>query len=100
MAWQAANDVVAPLVDSVDALFPSLYTFYDDQKRLGDIRAANVAEARRLAKGKPVYAFISMTYHDSSPTLAGQLIPRDYWQRQLRVLNQVADGVVIGVVIR
>jgi hypothetical protein len=95
MAWQAANDVVAPLVDSVDALFPSLYTFYDDQNGWETYARANVAEARRFAKGKPVYAFISMTYHNSSPTLGGQLIPQDYWQRQLRVLSQVADGVVI-----
>jgi hypothetical protein len=95
MAWQAANDVVAPLVDSVDALFPSLYTFYDDQNGWETYARANVAEARRLAKGKPVYAFILMVYHDSNPTLRGQLIPQDYWQRQLRVLSQVADGVVI-----
>src|ERR1700730_15129897 len=95
MAWQAANDVLAPLVDSVDALFPSVYTFYDDQNRWETYARANVAEARRLAKGKPVYAFIWMQYHDSNPTLGGQLIPQDYWQRQLRVLSQIADGVVI-----
>jgi hypothetical protein len=95
LAWQTENDALKPLVDSEDALFPSLYTFYADQEGWESYARANVAEARRLANGKPVYAFISMTYHDSNRTLGGHLIPQDYWRRQLQVLNQIADGVVI-----
>lgn len=93
--WQAANEVLTAVADKVDALFPSLYTFYDDQAGWEKYARANVAEARRLAKGKPVYPFIWMFYHESSATLGGKLIPEVYWRRQLEVLAEVADGVVV-----
>lgn len=93
-AWQQKNDVLQPLADSADALFPSLYTFYPDQKGWRTYAIANLNEARRLAKGKPVYCFLWFQFHDSGAQ-AFQLIPGDYWRMELDTCHQYADGIVI-----
>jgi hypothetical protein len=94
-AWQSENDLMQPLANAVDLIFPSIYTFYDDQDGWTRYAIANLSEARRLARGKPVYAFIWPQYHESNPTLGGELIPGQYWALQLKTAFQYADGVVI-----
>jgi hypothetical protein len=94
-AWQSANDQLQPLANAVDALFPSLYTFYDDQDGWTQYAIANLSEARRLARGKPVYAFIWPQFHNSNPVLGLKLIPGEFWALQLQTIAQHADGVVI-----
>jgi hypothetical protein len=91
--WQSENDKLVRLADAVDAFTPSLYTFYDDPGGWERHAIANIAEARRLAKGKPVYPFIWPHYHDQSK-LKG-FIPKDYWMVQLRTLERHADGMVL-----
>ena len=93
--WREENDAVADLAADVDVLFPSLYTFYDDPARWERYAIANIRESRRLAPGKPVYAFIWPQYHDSNSDLGLDWIPEEAWGRQLSVLAQHADGVVI-----
>jgi hypothetical protein len=94
-AWQAENDQFQPLASAVDVLFPSIYTFYDDQAGWTKYAIANLSEARRLARGKPVYAFIWPQYHESNPTLGLTLIPGQFWALQLQTIAKYADGVVI-----
>jgi hypothetical protein len=94
-AWQAENDLFQPVADAVDVLFPSLYTFYDDQSGWTKYAIANLSEARRLARGKPIYAFIWPQYHDSNPKLGLTFIPGKFWTLQLQTLAKYADGVVI-----
>jgi len=93
--WQRDNDRFERLAATVDVLLPSLYTFYDDQRGWERYAIENVKEARRLAKGKPVYPFIWPRYHGGNQQLKGQAIPADYWRLQLKTLERVADGVVI-----
>ena len=87
------NDKIASIDRMVDAVYPSLYTFYDD--RAGWVAQAKslVCEARRLSK-KPVYVFIWPEYHPSS-VKKNQWLPRSYWELQLDTLREIADGVVI-----
>jgi len=94
-AWKSDNDAFAPLALAVDALFPSLYTFYEDADAWQRVAIANIREARRLARGRPVYPFIWPQYHDSNRALGLRPVPAEYWRRQLRVLREHADGVVI-----
>ena len=89
-SWQLENDFAAPLAAGVDALFPSLYTFYPDQKGWRTYAIANLREARRIAGGKPVYCFLWPQYHDSYELISG-----DYWRLQLDTCHQLADGIVI-----
>jgi hypothetical protein len=93
--WQAENDQLQLLADSVDVLLPSLYTFYDDQDGWVRYAISTLSEARRLSKGKPVYAFIWPQYHNSNPTLALKLIDGAFWAKQLQVIAAHADGAVI-----
>ena len=91
LAWQSENDLLQPVADAVDVLFPSLYTFYTDQTGWRRFAIANLSESRRLARGKPVYAFIWPQYHDANM----QLIPKQFWALELQTVAQYADGVVI-----
>jgi len=94
-AWQEENDKLAPIVAKVDALYPSLYTFYPKQDEWVTYAKANIAEARRIGRGRPVYPFLWPQYHDSAKALAHHEIEPDYWLRQLRTMRENADGLVI-----
>ncbi len=93
--WQAQNDRISKIVPLVSALFPSLYTFYDNQDGWVRYAEGNVAESKRIGQGRPVYPFLWPQYHDSAGRLAYQYLPRDYWLRELRTMARVADGLVI-----
>ncbi len=93
--WHKENDKLMRFADSVDALYPSIYTFYTDIDGWIKYAEANLIEAKRLAKGKPVYAFVMPFYHDSNKLRKGQLIDKNYWAVQLETIFCHADGIVI-----
>jgi hypothetical protein len=93
--WQAENDKLQPLADQVDILFPSIYTFYTDQKGWENYAVAQIREARRLARGKPVYAFLWPNYHESNKVMGGTALPEEFWRFQLEIMRRHADGVVV-----
>ena len=95
-AWYDANAALYELcVNHCDMLFPSIYTFYDDQPNWVVYAEANIAEAKKYT-GRKIYPFIWPYYHDSNPTLGGTPIPGDYWRLQLdTIYNSGAHGVVI-----
>jgi hypothetical protein len=95
LLWKAENDRIQALADAVDALFPSLYTFYRDRDGWVKYARAQIAEARRLGKGKPVYVFLWPQYHESNHFLGLDYIPQDYWQLDLETARKYADGIVI-----
>jgi hypothetical protein len=94
-SWQQDNDRLEGISDRVDALFPSIYTFYPDRQGWVTYATAQIAEARRKAKGKPVYAFLWPQYHESNQVLGLRPLDPDYWELQLNTVYQHADGVVI-----
>jgi hypothetical protein len=94
--WQKNNDrAAARLEKGVDAIYPSLYTYYEDEKHRVTYATAQICEARRLSS-KPVYVFIWPHYH---PNGALKAAPREiagpYWRLQLETVRRLADGVVI-----
>jgi hypothetical protein len=91
--WLAVNREMAPLASLVDAVFPSLYTFYDDLDGWRIYARQTLIEARRY--GKPVYAFLWPEFHDSSRALRGHEISREYWRAELDLCAELADGVVL-----
>ena len=94
--WQAANDVLLPLADAADVLFPSLYTFYEDQKGWQQYARGVIGEAKRLAKGKPIYVFLWPRYHGSNKALGNRLVAGDFWGIQLEtVYSEGVRGIVI-----
>jgi len=95
LAWQQENDAVAPIAQQADAMFPSLYTFYTDQAGWQKYATANIAEARRIAPGKPVYVFLWPQYDASTGAQGGEYLPDAYWKMELETAKQYADGVVI-----
>jgi len=94
-SWQQDNDRLEGISDRVDALFPSIYTFYTDRQGWVTYAIAQIAEAKRKAKGKPVYAFLWPQYHESNRVLGLRPLDPDYWEVQLNTVYQHADGVVI-----
>jgi hypothetical protein len=94
-AWQKQDDSLAAIAPFADVLFPSVYTFYEDRSGWQKYAIAQIQEARRLAKGKPVYIFLWPQYHPSNKTLANTFLPGDYWRLELETARKYADGVVI-----
>lgn len=94
-AWQQQNDTVSPIAKQASALFPSAYTFYTDQAGWQKYAIAQIAEARRIAPGKPVYLFLWPQYDDGKGAQGGEYLPDAYWQMELETAKKYADGVVI-----
>jgi hypothetical protein len=94
-AWQAENDLLAPIMKSSDAVFPSLYTFYDDLAGWKLYALANLSEARRVSSGKPIYAFLWPQFHDSNKRLRDQHLSAEFWREELETALAASDGVVI-----
>ena len=95
LAWQQQNNIVAPIATQANALFPSAYTFYADQAGWQTYAIAQIAEARRIAPGKPVYLFLWPQYDDGKGAQGGDYLPDAYWQMELETARKYADGVVI-----
>ncbi|MER8595866.1 hypothetical protein NKH33_30735 [Mesorhizobium sp. M1182] len=96
--WKQQNtDIASSLIPHVDALFPSLYTFYDDKDGWVAYAQANLSEARRISQGKPVYCFLWPQFHKSLPgkNTTRPFLPGDYWYTELDTCRRLADGIVI-----
>jgi len=92
---RADNDLLKPLVEAVDVIFPSMYTWDPDVNVWLNAASVTIAEARRISQGKPVYVFVWPRYHEFNKTLSHQLIPADMWRRELEYIYKYADGIVI-----
>lgn len=95
IAWQKSNDRVASIAQLADILFPSVYTFYEDQDAWSKYAIQQIREARRYDRGKPVYVFLWPQYHPANKNLAGTYLASDYWRMELEIARKYADGVVI-----
>ncbi len=94
-AWQQDNDRLDELAAQLDALYPSLYTFYPDRQGWVAYAVSQLTEAKRKANGKPVYAFLWPQYHESNAKLRLQPVEPEYWELQLNTVYRHADGLVI-----
>jgi hypothetical protein len=95
-AWKKANDYLKPLADSVDVICPSIYTFFNKPSDWVKYAKANIAEAKRLANGKPVYVYLWPKYHVSNKEDRCKFIDGDFWKLQLEtVYNSGVDGIII-----
>ncbi len=92
-AWQACNAALDRIGERVDVIFPSVYTFYNDQNGWDKFAAAQLEAARRYHK--PVYAFLWPEFHPSNAALGGKNIPAAFWRHELEFCKAHADGIVI-----
>jgi len=95
LAWKQRNDFVQPIADAAEVLFPSLYTLHPDQLRWNQYIVENVKEARRLAKGKKIYAFLWPQYHPAVPLIAREYLDQPFWKFQLEEVRRLADGAIL-----
>ncbi|QSI32794.1 hypothetical protein GNX71_25760 [Variovorax sp. RKNM96] len=92
--WKKSNDqALDDFVSHVDAIFPSLYTLYDDQDGWEKYAEQTLQDARRF--GKPVYCYLWPQYHSSNQQLRGEYLSAKYWGLELETCYKYADGVVI-----
>jgi hypothetical protein len=94
--YRGLNNLMQPLADSMDFLSPSLYCNYADVTGWEWEARVMIGEAKRLAKGKPVYAFISPQYY----MVSGQtgMVSHDYWKSVLQTIKDAgANGTIIFV---
>ncbi|MFT3687176.1 MAG: hypothetical protein QM783_20015 [Phycisphaerales bacterium] len=89
-AMRQGHDEVTWFWNMVDIILPSTYTFYQSvpdhrvpgpsQDRESDFDAycrANIGEALRVARGKPVYNYVAFQHHASNPLYAND--PVNYY---------------------
>lgn len=92
--WARLNDkAVSDFAQYVDAIYPSLYTFYEDQAGWRIYAEETLKAARKF--GKPVYCYLWPQYHSSNLKLHGEYLPVAYWQMELETCYQHSDGIVI-----
>jgi hypothetical protein len=91
--WRNTDRALLPVVDAVDFLLPSLYTFYDDPAGWRQFALATLEEAR--VYDKPVYPFLWFEYFDGNPILRGREVPVAAWEDELRLCREHADGIVL-----
>jgi hypothetical protein len=92
--WEAFNQRAnTDFVPHVDAIFPSLYTFYEDQKGWETYARETLRAARQFKK--PVYVFLWPQFHSKTEKLKGKYLPGDYWRMELEVCRELADGIII-----
>ncbi len=104
-AWTAHSDVTTEvLLPEVDALCPALYTYYGGttEQALGQsieqwkgFARETIAEARRMAPGKPVYTFVWPQYHTGGTYKDYRYLEDRYWRAQLELVKEQADGVIL-----
>ena len=102
--WQAHNDhLAASLEDSVDILFPSLYTVHlgEADRTTEDLwqhfANSNIREAQRLSNGKPVLPFLALFYHGNNTRnpKAWAWVEPELLLYQMLTVHQSADGLVL-----
>jgi hypothetical protein len=94
-ALQRGGDLLQPLADVLDYLCPSAYCYYDDSTQYAGYGKAMVVEAKRLAKGKKVYPYVSPQYHPAGDH-PDQFVSKAYFSKVLRTIKDAgADGVII-----
>jgi hypothetical protein len=93
--WRQENDRIQPLADRVDILFPSLYAADSDIESWEKRAIATLQEARRLAKGKPVYPFLWPQYEGVKNPIGLQYMPGSQWARELEIAGNNSNGLVI-----
>lgn len=93
--WVGENKKLLELAERVDAIFPSIYTFYKDMKGWQAYAKEQIQMAKMLSSNKPVYPFIWPDYHESNMFRSHDYIGNDYWKLQLETARKYADGIVI-----
>ncbi|NWH08688.1 MAG: hypothetical protein HXY22_08620 [Alphaproteobacteria bacterium] len=96
--WQENNDLLRPLAEAVDALFPTVYTHYrEDYERWRRYALAQVSESRRIGPGKPIYPFVWDRYHEANFSLGNGFIEPEFLAFQLEALFKAKEtaGLVI-----
>lgn len=92
--WEALNErALVDFAPHVDAIYPSLYTFYEDQEGWRGYAEQTLKMARKF--GKPVYCYLWPQYHSSNRRLSGKYLSADYWELELDTCYKYSDGIVI-----
>jgi hypothetical protein len=97
LKWKFNNDLLKPIADDCDILFPEGYTYSDDIDKWFASVTNSIKEARRISD-KPIYIFLFPQYVSSVLTpkeLRKKYIPPDFWKFQLETAKKYADGIVI-----
>ncbi|MEM6315159.1 MAG: hypothetical protein AAF743_13785, partial [Planctomycetota bacterium] len=92
-AWQTSNEYLRPWAEQVDVIYPSLYTFGQNQEEWQWYAEENIKQASTF--GKPVVPFIWNRYHQGFVQRKWELLESDYWRMQLDLVREQSAGVVI-----
>ncbi|MCK9606705.1 MAG: hypothetical protein M0R33_09700 [Methylomonas sp.] len=95
--WFDENEFRKSLVESVDVLYPSLYTHDENPEEWKAKAILVLAKAKEIANGRKVIPFIWPNYSEMSVEhkYGNRELPVSYWRMQMEFLKDSADGFVI-----
>ncbi len=103
--WRETNRETSRLLGGeLGALCPQMYSFYggkDSATREANLKQwqqfarSTVALARELHPDLPVYPYLWPQFHPGGTEKDYDFVPADRWEAQLRLLKEIADGVIL-----
>ncbi|MCQ8105926.1 hypothetical protein NP590_17595 [Methylomonas sp. SURF-2] len=95
--WESENVLRKSIIESVDVVYPNLYTYHDNPEEWKVWATLILSKAREIAKGREIIPFIWPNYHQSSLKYkkGSRELPPSYWKMQMEFLKNNADGFVI-----
>ncbi len=94
--WYDRNKSMQRLVDEVDAIFPSLYTFYGLREQWQRYAFENIYQSRQFLGGKEVIPILMPTYHDKGDkALRNTPIEHDFFSMQIDFVLSMTNKVII-----
>ena len=91
--WRENNKLYYDAAQQCDWIFPSLYTFYDDEEGWLDYAIHNIMEAKQY--GKKISPFLWPRYHNSNQELGNRYIDDEFFSFQLKTCLDFCEAVTI-----
>lgn len=91
--WQSTNNYFKDVGKAVDVYFPVFYTRFKDHGTWVKIVKEKVSKIREVNKSAKIYGFIWPQYYSNNGIY--NFIEQDVWRKQLEIMYEYCDGVVI-----
>ena len=90
--WQAANDVLRPLVEKIDFVSPAVPVAHPKFNEYMGYARGIVTEAARY--NKPLYTILWPRHDFGDGNVAQRFLPPAYWRAMLDVASELGDGAI------
>lgn len=95
-AMRQKNTLLRQLARECDIIFPSCYTFSENESDWIESFRMTMEEARNMAPSARIIPFLWPQYHSSTPgSIGGSFLPAPLWRTQLEQCWKLAGGAML-----